>query len=161
MVHCTACSLYHQTTCSLLETDSYLFTLTVFLQLVQLIFFTCQVTKCLFQDLNHNGTLHSLQSLPLDHLLVVGNRQLLIHHINRFFQLVQQILDTFHVTNVGLEPQWYITQRVVFTNRDAQRNLDAQRNYGPLAQLIHLTPFLQLVQAYSRPCKSQNDFCST
>ena len=42
---------------------------------------------------------------------------------------MQQILDTFHVTNVGLGPQWYITQRVVFTTRPLIRCCNLSATY--------------------------------
>ena len=64
------------------------------------------------QDLNHNVKLHNKQSLPLDHVLVVGS---LTQHIHLNLFSLADVINNLHIsshkmTSVGLEPQWYSTQ---------------------------------------------------
>jgi hypothetical protein len=76
--------------------------------------------------------IHSLQSLPPDYLLVVGSQTKLIQLI--FFLVC--IINIRHISNrkitsVGLEPQLYITQRVVFTTRPLARCWKPNATYSP------------------------------
>jgi hypothetical protein len=77
MVHCTACSLCHTTTCSLLETYA-----------------TYSTYFCLACVIN-------------------------IQHIS-----------SHKMTFIGLEPQWYIAQRVVFTTRPLARCWKTTASYS-------------------------------
>ena len=87
-------------------------------------------------------------SLPLDHLLVVGSLPQLIH-LNLFsLSCVINIrhISSHKMTTVGFEPQWYITQHLVFTTRPLARLLEAYRNLFTisfsLAYIIKFQPFL-------------------
>ena len=62
-------------------------------------------------------------SLSLDHLLVVGSLLQLIH-LNLFYLaciIKIQPFPNHKMTHGGLEPEWYITQTVVFTTRPLAR----------------------------------------
>ena len=105
-------------------------------QLIHLNLFSlaCVINIRFLSNLNHNGTLSSLQSLPLDHLLVVGNLELLIH-LNRFS--LACAISSHKMVFVGLEPQWYITQPVALQYLP----LDHLLVVGNLELLIHLNRF--------------------
>jgi hypothetical protein len=71
--------------------------------------------------------------LPLDHLLVVGSLPQLIH-LNLFSLACViniQHMSSHKMTLVGLEPQWYITQHVVFTTRPLARCWKPTATYSP------------------------------
>jgi hypothetical protein len=106
--HITQCVFF--TTSSMLETYRNLFTLT---------FSSSECHKIIFVWLEPQWYKHSVLSLSLNHLLVVGNLPQLIH-LN-LFSLVYanniRHISSYKMIFVGLEPQWYITQRVVFTTR--------------------------------------------
>jgi hypothetical protein len=75
----------------------------------------------------------SLLSLPLDHLLVVGSLTQLIH-LNLFSLaciIKIQPFSNHKMTSVGLEPQWYITQPVVFTTKPLARCWKPNATYSP------------------------------
>ena len=117
MVRNTSCSLYHQNTCSLRKACRNVFTFTFFIYLACVINIRhISSRKMTPVGFNHNGTLHSLQSFQIDHVFVVGSLPLLIHLI--FFSLACMTnirhISSHKMTSVGLQPQWYITQRVVF-----------------------------------------------
>jgi hypothetical protein len=71
-------------------------------------------------------------SLPLDHLLVVGSLPQLIHLT--LFSLACLInirhISSHKITFVGLEPQWYIAQLVVFTTRPLARCWKTTASYS-------------------------------
>jgi hypothetical protein len=82
----------------------------------------------------HDMGFYSPISLPLDHLLVVGSLPQLIH-LNLFS--LACIINIRHIsshkrTSGGFEPQWYITQHLVFTTRPLARCWKPTATYSRL-----------------------------
>jgi hypothetical protein len=79
------------------------------------------------------GTWHSQQSLPLDHLLVVGSQTQLIHlNFSLACVLNNRHIPSHKTASVGLEPQ------LVHDTSLLSLPLDHLLVVGSLAQLIHL-----------------------
>ena len=148
MVHQTASSLYHQTICSLLDpiaTYSTYFFIACIMKIQP--FQNPKMTS--LQDLILKSTLHSMQSLPLDHLLFYGSLTRLVHL--DLFSLAC-IINIRHISSrkmtlLGLEPQWYIRQSVyvVFTTRPFARCWNPIATYS-----LQFFPCIIKVQPFSK-----------
>ena len=71
----------------------------------------------------------------IGHLLIVGNLAQLSRP-NLFLYLAYAInirhISIYKMISVGLEPQWYITQRAVFTTRPLARSRKSSATYSPI-----------------------------